>query len=233
MRALAALLLCFVAPALFAAPPARIEASYDVSTRGIKIAEIKERFTRTGNQYRIESLTKPVGMLAMFRPDTLQVVSEGEITKNGLRPRKFLYKRSKETLKNTAADFDWRQATLKLSDRGGTRIEPLPAATQDRLSALYQFRYESLLHERKQVIMRITNGSKIDTRLYSIQAKQMVDVPLGTLKTLYLSTAPQETAWKTEMWLSTDNGNFPCKIILTEDNGDKLTQVLTALSISQ
>lgn len=233
MRALAALLLCFVAPALFAAPPAHIEASYDVSTKGIKIAEIKERFTRTGNQYRIESLTKPVGMLAMFRPDTLQVVSEGEITRNGLRPRKFLYKRSQETLKNTAADFDWRQATLKLSDRRGVRIEPLPAATQDRLSVLYQFRYESLLHERKEVTMRITNGSKIDTRRYSIQAKQMVDVPLGTLKTLYLSTAPQETAWKTEMWLSTDNGNFPCKIILTEDNGDKLTQVLTALSIGQ
>lgn len=233
MRSFVALLLCCIAPALFAAPPARIEASYDVTTKGIKIAEIKEVFTRTGNQYRIESTTKPVGMLAVFRPDTLQVVSEGEITKNGLRPHKFLYKRSKETHKNTAADFDWRQATLKHSDRQGTRIEPLPAATQDRLSVLYQFRYEPMLHERKEVTMRITNGSKIDTRQYSIKAKQTVDVPLGTLKSMYLSTAPQETAWKTEMWLSTEHGNFPCKIILTEDNGDKLTQVLTALSITQ
>jgi hypothetical protein len=233
MRPLFALLLFCIAPALFAAPPARIEASYDVTTKGIKIAEIKEDFTRTGNKYRIVSVTKPVGLLAVFRPDTLQVVSEGEITKNGLRPQKFLYQRSQETLKNTAADFDWRQSTLKLSDRQGIRSEPLPAATQDRLSALYQFRYEPLLHERKEVTMRITNGSKIDTRQYSIKAKQTVDVPLGTLKSLYLSTAPQQTAWKTEMWLSTENGNFPCKIILTEDNGDKLMQVLTALSITQ
>jgi hypothetical protein len=233
MRALIALLLCCSAPALLAAPPARIDASYDVSTKGVKIAEIKERFIRTGNQYRIESITKPVGLLALFKPDTLQVISEGEITRQGLRPLHFIYKRSQETLKNTEASFDWNQSALMLSDRYGQRFEPLPAGTQDRLSVQYQFRYLTFLRDRKEVTMRITNGSKIDTRLYSIHAKQIVDVPLGNLEALYLSTPPQETAWKTEMWLSTENGNFPCKIVLTEDNGDKLTQVLTALSITQ
>lgn len=233
MRPLVALLLCCAAPALFAAPPARIEASYDVTTKGVKIAEIKERFTRSGDHYRIESLSKPVGLLALFKPDTLQVVSEGDITPQGLRPQSFVYKRSRETLKNTAADFDWPQSTLMLSDRYGQRFEPLPADAQDRLSALYQFRYVSFLRERKEVTMHITNGSKIDTRQYLIHPRQTLEVPLGTLETIYLSTAPQETAWKTEIWLSVDNGNFPCKIVLTEDNGDKLSQVLTALSITQ
>jgi hypothetical protein len=233
MRTFLTLLLCCFAPALSAAPPARIEASYDVSTKGVKIAEIRERFVRTGNQYRIESITKPVGLLALFKPDTLQVISEGEITRNGLRPQHFLYKRSQETLKNTEADFDWRQSTLMLSDRYGQRFEPLPPGTQDRLSVQYQFRYLSFLGDRKEVTMRITNGSKIDTRQYLVHPRQIQTVPLGTLETIYLSTAPQDTAWKTELWLSTENGNFPCKIVLTEDNGDKLTQVLTALSITQ
>jgi hypothetical protein len=61
----------------------------------------------------------------------------------------------------------------------------------------------------------------------------MTTVPLGTLETLYLSTPAQDTSWKTEIWLSVENGNFPCKIMLTEDNGDQLSQVLTALSITQ
>jgi len=233
MRPIVALLLCCVAPTLFAAPPTRIEASYDISTKGIKVAEIKERFTRTGSQYRIESITKPVGLLALFKPDTLQVVSEGTITKQGLRPLHFLYKRSQETIKNTAADFDWNQSTLMLSDRYGQHFEPLPAGTQDRLSVQYQFRYVSFLRDRKDMTVHITNGSKIDKRQYQIYPRQTLDVPLGTLETLYLSTPPQETAWKTEIWLSTENGNFPCKIVLTEDNGDQLTQVLTALSITQ
>jgi hypothetical protein len=234
MRSLVALLLCCIAPALFAAPPARrIEASYDVTTKGVKIAMITEKFTRTDNHYRIESVTKPVGLLALFKPDTLYVVSEGDITAQGLRPRNFVYKRSQETLKNTEANFDWRQSTLMLSDRYGQRFEPLPADTQDRLSVLYQFRYVAFLRERKEVTMRITNGSKIDTRQYLVHPRQMLTVPLGTLETLYLSTPAQDTAWKTEIWLSVENGNFPCKIIVTEDSGEKLSQVLTALSITQ
>lgn len=233
MRPLVALLLCCIAPALFAAPPARIEASYDVTTKGIKIAEIRERFTRSGDRYRIESLSKPVGLLALFKPDTLQVISEGDITPQGLRPQSFVYKRSRETVKNTAADFDWRQSTLMLNDRYGQRIEPLPADTQDRLSVLYQFRYVPFLRELKELTMHITNGSKIDTRQYVVRSRQMLAVPLGTLETIYLSTPPQETAWKTEIWLSVENGNFPCKIVLTEDNGEKMSQILTALSITQ
>lgn len=234
MRTLAALLLCCFAPALFAAPPARqIEASYEVITKGVKIAVITEKFTRTGNHYRIESLTKPVGLLALFKPDTLFVVSEGDVTAQGLRPQNFSYKRSQETIKNTAASFDWKQANLMLNDRNGQRSEPLPSDTQDRLSVLYQFRYVPLLRDRKELTMHITNGSKIDTRRYLIHPKQMLTVPMGTFETIYLNTPPQSTAWKTEIWLSVENGNFPCKIILTEDSGDQLSQVLTALSITQ
>jgi hypothetical protein len=234
MRSLLALLLIGIAPALFAAPPASIDASYDVITKGIKIATITEKFTRTGNHYRIENVTKPVGLLALFKPDTLYAVSEGDITAQGLRPQNYVYKRSQETLKNTEANFDWDQSTVMLNDRYGQRVEQVTAGTQDRLSVQYQFRYVSSLRERKDVTMHITNGSKIDTRQYMIHPKQMLTVPLGTLETLYLSTPPEEgSAWKTEIWLSVENGNFPCKITVTEDNGDKLTQVLTALSITQ
>jgi len=234
MRSFIALLLCGFAPALFAAPPASIEASYDVITKSVKIATITEKFTRTGNHYRIENVTKPVGLLALFKPDTLYVVSEGDITAQGLRPQNFVYKRSQDTLKNTEANFDWDQSTVMLNDRYGQRVESISAGIQDRLSVAYQFRYVSSLRERKEVIMHITNGSKIDKRQYIIHPKQMVTVPLGTLETLYLSTPPEEgTAWKTEIWLSVENGNFPCQITVTEDNGDKLTQVLTALSITQ
>lgn len=234
MRALIILLLCGFAPILLAAPPAaRIEASYDVTTKGIKIATITEKFVRTDNHFRIESVTKPVGLLALFKPDTLYIVSEGEITAQGLRPESFVYKRSQEAIKNTQANFDWTQSTLMLNDRYGQRVEPLPAGTQDRLSVMYQFRFISFLRDRKDVTLNITNGSKIDTRQYIVHPRQMLEVPLGSLETLYLSTPPQDTAWKTEVWLSLENGNFPCKVIVTEDNGDQLSQVLTALSITQ
>ena len=234
MRALAALLLCCFSAALHAEAPARIEANYDVLTRGIKIAEIREVFIRTGDNYRIESITKPVGLLALFRPDTLEVVSDGSIVAAGLRPINFVYKRSHETKKNAAAYFDWANSSLLISSGSyGQHLLKLPPDQQDRLSALYQFRYIPALDERKEVSIPITDGNKTHLRRYLISAKQMVEVPLGTLETLYLATPPQQTQWKTEIWLSVKNGNFPCKIVVTEDDGGVLTQVLTALSITQ
>lgn len=235
MRILVALLLSWcIAPALFAATPAQqIEASYDVSTKGLKIAQITETFTRTGNHYRIVSATRPIGLLAMLKPETIDVTSEGDITARGLRPQAYIYKRSQDTAKNAAASFDWTQASLALDDGQGQRAISLPPETQDRLSVLYQFPYVHHLVRRKELTMQITNGSKIDTRHYLIQTGQMLSTPRGTLETLYLSTPPEATAWKTEIWLSVKDGNFPCKIILTEDNGDQLTQVLTALSITR
>lgn len=233
MRTLVALLLCCAAPALCAAELVRqIEASYDVSTRGIKIAEVTEKFVRTGDHYRIESTTRPVGLLAMFKPDTIGVSSEGDVTAQGLRPQKYTYKRTLDTDKNAEATFDWNHSKLMLSDRQGQRSAPLPSDTQDRLSVLYQFHYVSMLKDRKELAIHITDGGKVDARRYLIRPAQKLTIPFGTLETLYLSTVPEATAWKTEVWLAQEKGNFPCKIILTEDNGDQLTQVLTALSVT-
>lgn len=233
MRALAFLLLLCLAHASQAAAPARIEANFDILARGIKLAEIKEVFTSSDNRYRIESYTKPVGLLALFKPDTIKVVSEGVITPQGLRPNNFVFTRTHETERNAEAYFDWDQSTLMLTNRNGQRMEKLPPGLQDRLSVMYQFRYISSLATRQEVPMRITNGNRIDDRLYLIRAQQVTEVPLGRMETLYLRTPPEQTQWKTEIWLSLENGNFPCKVVVTEDDGAVTMQVLTALSITQ
>lgn len=233
MRALTFLLLSAFAASLQAAVPSRIEATFDVQTRGIKIAEIREVFTSSGDRYRIESHTRPVGLLALFKPDTIQAVSTGTISSRGLRPASFTYMRTHDTDKNAEAHFDWDHASLLLTNRTGQRLEPLPPGLQDRLSVLYQFRHIPSLGSRKEVTMLLTSGYKVNERRYLIRPQQTVQVPLGSMETLYLSTPPEKTPWKTEIWLSVENGNFPCKIVVTEDNGEVLTQVLTGLSITQ
>ena len=71
---------CYVVPLPRCSPrpvARQIEASYEVTTRGIKIAVITEKFIRTGNHYRIESATKPVGLLAVLKPDTIDCHQRG------------------------------------------------------------------------------------------------------------------------------------------------------------
>jgi hypothetical protein len=230
MRALYLLLLACLSAPVFAEIPSRIEATYDLLSRGVKLAEIRETFVYSDYHYHIESVTKPVGLLALFQPETIVVTSEGEVVEEVLRPLKFTHQRTRDTSKNNSANFDWANKELTLNDQAGIRPIALPLGTQDRLSMLYQF-VVSPPHTRLEIKFSMTNGSKIEAYRYQLHPEQTVEVPFGVLKSYYLYTVPQSSSWKSEIWLSIDHGYVPCKVVVTEDNGEKLVQVLSALNI--
>lgn len=230
MRTLLTFTFFFLSFAAQAELPTRIEAEYDILTRGIKLGEVREVFVRDVDQYHIQSVSKPVGLLALFRPETIVVTSEGEIGKDGLQPRKFTHRRAHSPEKNTQADFDWINHTLTVSDHAGIRQLPLPRFTQDRLSAMYQF-VIAPPRARLELDLQVTNGSKLQPYHYLLDPTRSAKVPFGEVRSYYLRTPPQSTAWKSEIWLAIEHEYFPAKIVLTEDGGDQFVQVLRTLTI--
>jgi hypothetical protein len=241
-RMILCLLLCAAVQQLQAAPQprasapspvhqtSRIQADYDVLKDGIKVITISETYTRTRDRYRIESVSKAVGLLALFKPETIRTSSEGMVTAQGLRPVTFIQTRELDTQRNVRADLDWSANRITLTDRNGKRTQPLNGLTQDRLSAMYQFMFEPL-QDATSLSFNMTNGNKVDEYGYLITPKQSVTVPLGTFQALYLVSTPEGGVRKTEIWLAAEHANFPYKMIVTESNGDKLTQVLTRFNI--
>ncbi len=230
MRTLLVLLSCLPALLLATEMPSRIEANYDVLSKGVKMAEVKELFVRTNEHYRIQSITKPVGLLALFQPETIVVTSEGDITEEGLHPLRFTHQRLRDASRNTSAEFDWAAAMLTLNDQAGIRQVALPPGTQDRLSVMYQFVAVAPMN-RLELKFNMTNGSKLENYRYQAYPNQTVAVPYGVLKSHYLYTPPQRTAWKSEIWLATEYSDMPCKIVVTDDDGGKVVQVLATLNI--
>lgn len=236
------LLLCIAAQQVRAAPQPRmtspstqnqierIRASYDVLKGDIKIATISETYTRKQDHYKIESVSKAVGLLAVFKPETIRTSSEGTLTEKGLRPLTFIQTRELDKDRNARADLDWSANRITLTDRNGKRTQPLQGPTQDRLSAMYQFMFTPL-QDATVLSFNMTNGSKVYEYNYRITPNQNVTVPLGAFKALYLVTKPEASLWQTEIWLATEHANFPYKMIVTESNGDKLTQVLTRFDV--
>lgn len=222
------LLLLLTLPAQ--AAPSRLEAQYDIFKSGLKVAVMHETFTRKQDQYRIESITKPYGLFALLKHETIHVVSTGTVTAQGLRPQVFDYKREHDTDKNTHADFDWQAGKITLTDHVGTRTAPLHAGTQDRLSAMYQFMFLKLAHSAK-LKFDMTNGSKVDDYYYVVTPGRHATVPFGTFQTLYLASPPRSNGGRTEIWLAEKLDNLPCKMVITEGNGDKLTQTLIQLNL--
>ena len=221
------LLLCSVATFTKAAElPTRLQVSYDVFKGNIRGAAITETYTRTQDHYHIESVSKAVGLVAMIKPETIRITSEGVLTAKGLRPLTFTNERKLDTERNTYADFNWTTNRLTLTDRAGKRTVPLPTGTQDRLSVMYQFMFAPL-KDAATLDFHMTNGSKVDIYNYRITPDQSVTVPLGTFKALYIASPPKTGESRTEIWLATEHANFPYKMVITDPDGDKLTQVLT------
>jgi hypothetical protein len=230
------LLLISTAPqALFAATPSLpvqfniVDAHYDVLKGNIKVATMTETYTRKQGGYHIESVTKAIGLLAMFKPEVIRVTSEGTLTAKGLRPLTYIQERKLDTERNTRADFDWKTKHITLTDRTGKRTLALSAGTQDRLSAMYQFMFTPL-QNATELNFNMTNGSKVDEYSYRISPDQNMTIPLGTFKALYVASPQQDGGNRTEIWLATEHGNFPYKMTITESGGDKFTQVLTQIN---
>lgn len=231
-RSIIVLLLSLSAQPLLAETAGRIQATYDVIGFGMTLANITETFTRTDGNYKIESVTKAVGMLARFKPETVRITSQGKVTPQGLRPLSFIMTREIDTNKNASAKFNWEKNIVTQTDYKGVNDLPLPAATQDRLSVLYSMPIQAK-SEQTEYKFSITDGNNLDAYSFSISPNEReITVPLGTLKTRYVTSTPVGEEVKYEIWMATEYDNFPCKVIVTDSNGGKLTQVLTGLTIS-
>lgn len=221
------LLICVIAqPVQAATSPSRLEVAYDVLKGSLKIATIAETYVRINDHYRIESVSEAVGLLALFKPETIRLTSEGSLTQSGLRPEFFSSQRKIDVDRNTRADFDWAARLITLTDRGGRRTLPLPDDTQDRLSAMYQFMFLSL-KPGSRLDFHMTNGSKVDIYNYLVASFQNETVPYSTFKSLYVASPIKTGESRTEIWLATGHANFPFKMTITDPDGGELTQVLT------
>jgi len=226
---LAWLMLCIAGPAM-AAQPTDILATYDVYNGHLKIGQIEERFVRDKDRYTLTSTTRAVGLLAVFNPGKIQISSSGLVGARGLQPLRFSDLRENHEDKDRRAELDWNAKRLTLIQRAQRTSFALPQGTQDRLSAMYQFMFLSL-KAGTTLDFPMTNGGKLDNYHYAITRGETLKTPAGEFNTLYLDSQAKKGESRTEIWLATNQYNLPCKMIITETDGDQLTQILSKLEI--
>lgn len=223
------LMLC-AASSAFAAVPGSVQASYDVYKDGLKVGEIEENYTRNEDHYTLSSVTTPVGLLAVFKPEKIFVGSSGVIGKQGLRPLTFSHRRERDSNRDSHAEFDWKAKQLTLIHQEQRVAVALPDGTQDRLSAMYQFMFLSL-QTQTTLDFFMTNGNKLNSYHYAVSRGEQLNTPAGEFRTLYLDSQAKAGETRTEIWLATRHNYLPCKMVITDANGEQLTQILSRLQI--
>jgi len=226
---LLALLAGTLASAALAAPPQRITATYSLSRNNQEMAQVVETFSQSRGKYQIESVTSAVGVYRVLTGDTIRLLSHGLVTKAGLQPLHFEHHRGRRTDKRIVADFDWTRRQATFMHDGNTETAPIPAGMQDRISLMYQFMF--LSPKTSALTVDMSNGKKITQYEYQRNGEETLATRAGTFQTVRFSRKRVPGDDGTEVWLARDKFQIPVKVVIEEEKGGRMEQVLTRLSI--
>lgn len=211
----------------FAAPPASVNASYEIYRNKLLIASVQETFKRVNGSYEIVSTTSAAGVAALLFKERIVRTSRGTITAAGLRPQ--LYEEKKITSdkeKVTSAKFDWDKKIVTLTHGDKSEAAPLPAGTLDWSALYYQFMFQPPKQGPMQV--SIADGRRLETYDYQSAGDVTITTPAGKFATAHLVRAKTGEK-RTELWLAREQHYFPVQVRIEED-GVVLEQRLTAVS---
>lgn len=208
------------------AAPQKVSAVYEASRNGQPFATVTESYRQEGTHYRIESVTKGIGVYALF--GLRRLTSEGEVTADGLKPSRF--EQQQGDRKPVVAEFDWDAGKLTMTNKNKTTTADLEAGTQDLASFPYQFMFRPPTGD--EVVMPVTIGKRLRSYQYIVSGRgETLDGVLGGLKVTRLTSAVKDKGGdEKELWLASDKYHIPAKIVFRDENAAKIEQVLTSLT---
>ncbi|GBL32743.1 hypothetical protein EMGBS12_10530 [Methylophilaceae bacterium] len=210
--------------------PNILELKYELTQNGESLGTVIEKFMidEAGN-YRIESTTKGIGLYALFGDRVL--ISEGKISFEGLKPKRFEVHQGSNASKNAIVDFDWDNQILITRYKGSETKENIENKTQDLISYLYQFNYENFGEPMIEFVA--ATGKKYKKYQFRVVDKK-VELSLGNVNfetTSIQSIAEKDGKPETQIWLNNKLYRLPIRIRYQEKNGSTLEQNLVQANI--
>jgi len=193
--------------------PRRIEVDYRINY-GPASGKQTLLWINEGGRYTITTVAAATGFASVFYSGQFVQTSRGRITAHGLQPEEFWEQRGN---KRTQARFDYENRSILVESRKGPRTIPLPEATQDALSLLFQMALTAPPPQDGQ--SSLFNGRKVRSYRYQVAGEETLETGLGTLRTLHLIRTPATGEGRFEIWLAIDRHYLPVRILRTEESG--------------
>lgn len=210
---------------LQAAPPQRVELTFEIKYGAMRLGIGEDRLTHDGNQYQVYSDTIPKGIAALF-VDTISRESKGSVTQNGLRPASFVERGRKKGIR--AAKFDWTNNRLHLTHGDSNQVVELPQGSIDQASLPYAFAFAGKIPDDFSV--HVTDGRRIKEYQYRIVGRERIKSVLGEMETVHIERLPDpDTKRSFEFWVAVEQHYLPVRVRFTDKKGRLFESVVTAI----
>jgi hypothetical protein len=218
------LLAALLPAALCAAPPQRVVVDYQLSYNGMVVAESKETLEHDGKSYRLTSVARSKGPLAVFYQGNITRTSQGMVTPEGLRPLEFSDQRGDNTAR---AKFDWTKKTLWQENKGRSDTQPMPANAQDRLSFQWSFAFAPPKGKIIEAAVADGRGAPAQYR-YEVSGTEVLKTPAGDIDALHLvKLRDPDDKRGTEIWLAPKQNYLPVRVLVLDKDGSRIDTVVT------
>jgi hypothetical protein len=213
-----------------AAGPSYINVVYDLYRNGLKLGQVNDTFTRTGNAYVLVSEARAIGPLKILLPGNILLESKGVVTSQGLRPSQFQHGRSNAPNKLATARIDWTQHSIDYQYKGRSwQVSGLQDGAQDQLSQLYQFMFVTRLPHDYD--LQVVGGRDLNDFHYVRSDGGIIQTPMGALATQQFQRITQKPDEKSiTVWVAPARNNLPVQIRVSED-GVTMEQRLVRASV--
>lgn len=199
-------------------PPVHIEASYRLVFNDLLVgrALFALRIDADGG-YRIDAFTVPAGQMQKAAGHEVLETSEGRITPEVIRPRRFDHSvMDGERIDLLALLFDWDRHTLHLRGQERERDIALLPGTHDRLSYLLAARRLAVRGEGMMQI-QVASPEASEEALLEVVEHAPIEVPLGHYQAVAISRITPDTQERRMLWFDTKFAPLPLRVTHVRD----------------
>lgn len=217
------LLISAAVGAAHAAPPERVQITYEIARNGSAVAEVVHRMQHNGRLYELSETWKGKGLFALH--GSAKRTSRGVVSAEGLKPLEFTDER---TGRRTArAKFDWQAKTLTMEYRGEPRHQQLPERAHDRLAFLFDFAFAPL-RPGGEVTFDLMDGRGQSRHVYSVNGRERLKIPAGEFDAIKVVRRTGDE--RAEIWLAAELSHLPLRVLVVHKDGTRYDQVATKIS---
>lgn len=175
------------------------------------VGKVVQSWEVENDVYRLASEAETAGLLDLIRPQRMRYLSQGRITREGLRPDSFLMSRTRRGRTEAAqARFDWQAGTLAYGLAREPKSAPLPPGAHDFLSFIFQHALLPPAPGRYRI--PITTGPRFETYEVEVASEETIETPIGTLRALPVRQVPRPGSESIQMWLAVEYRYLPVRI---------------------
>ncbi len=211
--------------------PNQFELTYTVyrGEQGMVVGKTTHKWRTANKQYLLTSSSEATGLFSLFFSGRYILTSRGELNENGLKPISFWIQRGQNGERTESAEFDWEAKSLQYGKQNDLRNATLDAGTQDQLSVFYHLALTAPRSGRFK--LALTTGRKFNQYEYQLIGEELLDTPLGALKTQHLARVAQDTGSKSDIWLAIDHHYLPVRLKFAAQGGEILDHVIAEMRV--